>query len=313
MKHSQIEVGDVELHVVEFGAGKPVLFCHGFPDVWIGWRRQMEAVAAAGYRAVAVDMRGYGRSTGPDEPNAYTPFHIVADLVGLLDTLQLPSVTIVGHDFGAAMAWYAAMMRPDRFTAVFGISVPYQPLGGPGLFEAMKAAGKADSFYMFRQREPEADQRWADAKTSYPGFLYWSSATPAVEDRWDPFDTAREMYRPAPVSTPPWADPADIDYAVKEFQRTGFHRPLNYYRSLQSFFDLGKAYKGAVIRQPAFFLAGDADGLSKLRPLDEAEFRQVVPGLCGVRVLADVGHWVHREAPEATNTLLLDFLNGLGF
>jgi pimeloyl-ACP methyl ester carboxylesterase len=125
MKHSQIAVGDVELHVVEIGAGKPLLFCHGFPDVWIGWRRQMEAVAAAGYRAIAVDMRGYGRSTGPENPTAYTMFHTVGDMVGLLDALELPTVTIVGHDFGAATVWYAAMMHPDRFTAVFGISVPY--------------------------------------------------------------------------------------------------------------------------------------------------------------------------------------------
>ena len=311
MKHSQVNVGTVELHVVELGAGKPILFCHGFPDVWIGWRIQMEAVAAAGYRAIAVDMRGYGRSTGPDESDEYTPFHVIADLVGLLDALALPTVTIVGHDFGAAMAWYAAMMRPDRFTAVFGISVPYLPLGGPSLFEAMESAGKADSFYMFRQREPEADERWADAATSYPGFLYWSSATPRPADQWNPFDTVREMSRPAPMSMPPWADPADIDYAVEEFQRTGFHRPLNYYRSLQLFFDLGKAYKGVKIQQPAFFLAGGADGMYKLRPVDETELKTIVPGLRGVRVLADVGHWVHREAPGSTNALLLDFLHGL--
>ena len=311
MKHSQVEVGDVELHVVELGAGKPVLFCHGFPDVWIGWRKQMEAIASANYHAIAVDMRGYGRSTGPDDPHAYTPFHIVADLVGLLDALNLTSVTIVGHDFGAAMAWYAGMMRPDRFTAVFGISVPYQPLGGPSLFEAMEAAGKADSFYMFRQCRADADARWADAKTSYPGFLYWSSATPPEDERWDPFDTTREMSRPAPVNSPPWADPTDVALAVGEFQRTGFHRPLNYYRSLQAFFDLGKAYKGVAITQPSFFLTGEADGMGKLSPVDEKKLRQVIPGLRGVSVLEDVGHWVHREAPDATNTLLLDFLNGL--
>ncbi len=311
MNHSQVSVGDVELHVVELGTGEPVLFCHGFPDVWIGWRRQMEAVAAAGYRAIAIDMRGYGGSTGPDDPTAYTPFHTVADLVGLLDALSLPTVTLVGHDFGAATAWYAAMMRPDRFTAVFAISVPYLPLGGPSLFEAMEAAGKADSFYMFKQREPEADQRWSDASTTYPGVLYWSSATPAPEDRWDPFDTEREMYRSAPVSVPPWADPADIAYAVAEFERTGFHRPLNYYRSLQSFFDLGKGYKGVTIRQPAFFLTGEADGVNKIRPVDEAELQQAVPGLRGVRVLPDVGHWAHREAPDVTNELLVTFLRGL--
>ena len=311
MHHSQVDVGDVELHVVELGQGEPVVFCHGFPDVWIGWRKQMEAVAAAGYRAIAIDMRGYGGSTGPEESGAYTPFHTVADLVGLLDALGLPSATVVGHDFGAATAWSAAMMRPDRFTAVFGISVPYLPLGGPSLFEAMEVVGKADSFYMFRQREPEADARWANARITYPGLLYWSSASPAPEDRWDPFETTRAMYRQAPVSFPPWADPADIEYAITEFERTGFHRPLNYYRSLQAFFDLGKAYKGAVISQPAFFLTGDADGVNKIRPVDEAELRRTVPGLRGVRVLPNAGHWVHREVPEATNALLLKFLRGL--
>ncbi len=311
MTHSQIDVGSVELHVVEHGAGKPVLFCHGFPDVWIGWRKQMEAVAAAGYRAIAVDMRGYGESTGPDDPHSYTPFHITADLIGLLDALTLPTVTIVGHDFGAAMAWYAAMMRPDRFTGVFCISVPYLPLGGPGLFEAMEAAGKADSFYMFRQREPEADQRWADAATSYPGFLYWSSATPPPEDRWDPFDNTREMSRPAPVSQPPWADRSDIEYAVTEFQRTGFHRALNYYRSLQPFFDLGKAYKGVRIHQPSFFVTGAADGVNKMRLPDEAELKLAVPGLRGFRVVDSVGHWVHREDPDTLNSLLLGFLRSL--
>jgi pimeloyl-ACP methyl ester carboxylesterase len=311
MNHSQIDVGDVELHVVQLGQGKPVVFCHGFPDVWIGWRKQMEAVAAAGYRAIAIDMRGYGRSSGPEDPGAYTPFHTVADMIGLLDALALPTATIVGHDFGAATAWYSAMMRPGRFTAMFGISVRYLPLGGPSLFAAMEAAGKADSFYMFKQREPEADARWANARTTYPGLLYWSSAAPSPKDRWDPFDTTREMYRPAPVGVPPWADPADFEYAVKEFERTGFHRPLNYYRSLQSFYDLGKAYKGVTIRQPSFFLTGDADGVNKIRPVDEAEMRNMAPGLRGIRVLSNVGHWAHREAPDETKALLLDFLRDL--
>lgn len=311
MKHSQIDVGDVELHVAELGTGKPVLFCHGFPDLWIGWRRQMAAVAAAGYRAIAIDMRGYGRSTGPDDPSAYTLFHVVGDLVGLLDALDLPAATLVGHDFGSAAAWYGGMMRPDRFTAVFGISTSYLPLGGPSMFETMEAAGKADSFYMFRQREPEADARWSRARTSYPGFLYWSSATPPAEDRWDPFDGTREMMRPAPVPIPPWADPSDVAYAVAEFERTGFHKPLSYYRALQSLFDLGKAYKGVTIRQPSFFLTGEDDGVNKMRPLDEAELRQNAPGLCGIRVLPDAGHWPHRERPDVTNAILLEFLQSL--
>ena len=311
MKHSQIDVGRAELHVVELGTGRPVLFCHGFPDVWIGWRRQMEAIADAGYRAIAIDMRGYGRSTGPDDPGAYTMFHVVGDLVGLLNALDLPNVTLVGHDFGAAACWHAGLIRPDRFNALFAISVPFFPPGGPSIYEGMEAAGKADGFYMFRQRAPEAPAQWTDAKTCYPAMLYWTSATPAPDDRWDPFDDQRPMYRPAPVSCPPWADPQDMAYAVAEFERTGFKRPLHYYYSLQPFSEMNMGFKGVTINQPSFFLVGEADGVNKMRPVDEAAMYRSIPGLRGVRVLHDVGHWVHREAPDATNQILLNFLNGL--
>jgi pimeloyl-ACP methyl ester carboxylesterase len=307
MKHSQVDVGDVELHVVELGVGRPVLFCHGFPDVWIGWRRQMEAVAAAGYRAIAVDMRGYDRISGAEEPTAYTPIHAIGDMVGLLDALDSAEAAIVGHDFGAATAWFAGLLRADRFKAVFGISVPFLPPGGPSLFEAMEAAGK-HGFYMFRQREPEADLWWADAATSYPGVLHWTSASPPPEDRWDPFDAERDLWLPAPVPCPQWADPADIAYAVAEFERTGFHRPLNSYRSLQLFSDLGKAFEGVTVDQPSFFLGGAADGLAKVRAFDEATLRRDAPGLRGVAILPEVGHWPHREAAAATNELLVNFL-----
>jgi pimeloyl-ACP methyl ester carboxylesterase len=308
MEHKQVRVGNVALHVAELGSGPAVLFCHGFPDLWIGWRRQMEALAEAGYRAIALDMRGYGRSSAPDDPLAYTPLHAIGDLVGLMDVLGLPSAAIVGHDFGAAVAWYAALLRPDRFHAVFAISLPFPTPGQPSLFEAMKAAGKEDSFYMFRQREPEAVSRWADAATSYPGFLYWSSGSPPPEERWDPLDTTRDMCRPAPVDCPPWADPGDIAYAVAEFERTGFTGPLSWYRSLQLFSDTTKCLTGMKVERPAAFLWGDVDGVTRIRAIDENKLRADVPGLIDAVCLKGVGHWPHREKPEAVNTLLLQFL-----
>lgn len=308
-RHAQIDVGDVELHAVELGAGAPVLFCHGFPDVWIGWRQQMQAVADAGYRAIAVDMRGYGRSSGPDDPYAYTPIHAVGDLVGLLDALELPGAAVVGHDFGAAAAWYAGLLRPDRFSSVFAISVAITPPGSPSLFDVMTAAGKRD-FYMFHQREPEAERRWSDASSTYPAALYWTSASPWTEDRWDPFDPERPLYRPAPIACPSWADPDDIAYAVGEFQRSGFRRPLHSYRSLPSFAALGRAFAGMTIDQPSFFLMGAADGLNKVREAREAELRRVAPGLRKFVIMPDVGHWPHRESADRTNDLLVAFLNG---
>jgi pimeloyl-ACP methyl ester carboxylesterase len=309
MTQSLIDVGGgITLNVVEAGAGRPVLFCHGFPDVWIGWRRQMQVLAAEGYRAIAVDMRGYGRSSAPEDLAGYTAFHTIGDLIGLLDALELPDVTVVGHDFGAGAAWYACMLRPDRFNAVFAISVPFIPPGAPSIFAAMEKAGQRDRFYMFRQREPQAEADWADAAVSYPSFLYWSSAAPPPEERWNPLDPSRAMWRPAPVAVPPWADADDIAYAVAEFQRTGFRHALRYYRSLQSFSDLGRAFKGLTVHRPSFFLTGEADGLNKMRPVDEDKLKRDLPGLREMRVLPEVGHWPHREAPDATSTMLLEFL-----
>ncbi len=310
MKHAQITVGPVALHVVELGEGKPVLLCHGFPDLWRGWRPQMEALAAAGYRAIAPDMRGYGQSSAPDDPTLYTPFHTVGDLIGLLDALELPEVTIVGHDFGASVAWNAALMRPDRFTAVFGVSLPYAPRGDRSVLESMAAAGRT-GFYMFDQLKPEAVDRWADAAVTYPAFLYWSSGAPPPAERWDPFAPLWSSLRQTPVAVPPWADPADIAYAIQEFGRTGFRGGLSYYRSIQPWFDLAAPFKGALIRQPSFFLVGEVDGLQLVRKATEEGLRDVLPGLRGYLEIPGVGHWPNREAPEVFNTALLRFLRAL--
>ena len=306
MRHSQVNVGPVELHVVELGSGKPVLFCHGFPDLWIGWRRQMEAIAARGYRAIAVDMRGYGRSSAVDDPYGYTAFHTVGDLVKLLDVLAIPTVTVVGHDFGATIAWFATMMRPDIFKAVYGVSVPYLQPTDTNMVEQMRNAGQ--HFYMFDMMKPEAAQQWSDASITIPGFMYWSSGTPAAPDRWNPFDAERAMYRKAPVDVPPWADPMDVDYVVREFNRTGFVPALNYYRSIEPFFDLARPFRAALIHQPAFFAYGEVDGVAKMRKPDENELRSIVPGLRGFLALPNVGHWPQQEASEQISESLLQFL-----
>lgn len=307
MKHSHIAANGINLHAVELGNGPTVLFCHGFPDTWRGWRRQMQAVADAGYRALALDMRGYGESEAPADAALYTPFHTVGDLVGLLDALGVRTVTVVGHDFGASVAWNAAMMRPDRFTAVFGMSVPFQSPGGKSFLQQLREAGR-DEFYMFRQMRPEADGEWADAATTIPGMLYWSSGSAPDDERWDPFDPARGLTRPSPVGVPKWADAGDVAAAVADFQRNGFHGPLNYYRAIQPFFDMAGAFAGATIRQPSFFLMGTADGIAKTRTVTEDSLRPSLPGLRGFLALDGVGHWPQLEATSAVNAALLGFL-----
>jgi pimeloyl-ACP methyl ester carboxylesterase len=306
-----IATNGISLHVTEQGAGPVVLFCHGFPDTSYTWRQQMKAVAAAGYRAIAPDMRGYGRSSAPADALLYTPLQTAGDLVGLLDALKIPSAVLVGHDWGATHAWNAAMMRPDRFKAVFCLSVPYVPPGDVSVFEKMRKSGHQADFYMFEQMRPDADKIWADAAVTIPGILYWASASAPADKRWSPLDPSRSLHRAAPGPIPSWAEPDYVSHNVAEFQRTGFHGGLNYYRAAEPYFDLSSAYKGAKISQPSFFIWGKADGLKELYPLTIDQMRAGLPGLIGGLELDDVGHWVQHEASAEVSRQLVKFLSAI--
>lgn len=296
---------DISLSVADVGSGPAVLFCHGFPAIGSSWRRQMEAVAAAGYRAIALDMRGYGGSDAPHEASAYMPFHTVGDLVAILDHFAIPDCTVVGHDFGASVAWNAAMMRPDRFSAVFGMSVAFQPLGGPSFLDRLRTAGR-DDFYMFSQMEPEADAAWANAAVTIPANYYRMSGEAPATERGQVFDIA-SMMRPSTVS-PSSIGAAYIAEAVAAFSKNGFHGPLNYYRALDEFLSIASApYAGATVGQPAWFLTGSEDALRSFHP-DKATMRESVTDLRGYTVLEGIGHWPQLESPADVNQCLLSFL-----
>src|ERR1700676_814565 len=129
--HRTVEANGIRIHIAEQGSGPLVLLCHGFPESWYSWRHQLSALSQAGFRAVAPDMRGYGSTDRPAEIERYTLFHLVGDMVGVLDALGEKQAVIVGHDWGAPVAWHAAMFRPDIFSAVAGLSVP-PPFRGRG-------------------------------------------------------------------------------------------------------------------------------------------------------------------------------------
>ena len=307
MHHHHVATNGIALHVFEHGQGPAVLLCHGFPALWSSWRAQMTALAEAGYRALAPDMRGYGESDAPADPEAYTPFHTVGDLIGVLDHFGLPSAAIVGHDFGASVAWNAALMRPDRFRAVFGMSVPFLRPVAPSFLDLMPAANR-DGFYMFRQMRPEADREWAETDASVSRAIYWTSGLAPEGERWDPFDPARGLLRPAPSGLPE-IDQAYLREVADSFARTGFRGPLNYYRAIDPFFRaVSGTFAGAVVRQPSYFLTGALDGLNTVRPTTEADLRADLPGLRGVLTLQGVGHWPQLEAPAAVSAALVEFL-----
>jgi pimeloyl-ACP methyl ester carboxylesterase len=306
-KTSDIQANGITLLVTELGSGPAILFVHGFPDTSYTWRKQMRAVAAAGFRAIAPDMRGCGGSSAPIDPDQYTPFQTVGDLVGLLDALQVEEAVIVGHDWGANVAWNAAMMRPDRFKAVFCLAVPYTPRGKASVLDAMEAAGHGKDFYMFEQISPASDQTWANARVTIPGMLYWASGSAPASEAWNPLDPSRSLHRPAPGPLPGWVDPDYLAHNVAEYQRTGFHGALNYYRAVQPYFDLSAAFTGAKISQPSYFMWGNSDGLIPIYKLTEASMRERAPALKGYVGLDDVGHWVQHEAADRVNRDLVAF------
>jgi len=309
----QVTANGHPFHILECGQGPAVLFCHGFPDTALTWRSQLNAVAAAGYRAIALDMRGFGDSYSPADFHLYTSLHVVGDLVGVLDALQIDRAVVVGHDWGADYAQRACVMRPDRFGALVSVSIPFAPRGERSLWEDLRARG-LDSYYAFDLGRTEADEQLLPARDTILSALYWLSGSPPPGTGWDPIDPELGMLRPSPVLCPEWADPAYVAHTIRTFERTGFHAGLNYYRVVQVTFDLTAAFKGATLRQPSLYIWGTQDGLCRFfhpTPPTDDELRAVQPNLIGQLRLDGVGHWPQHEAADEFNASLLQFLHTL--
>ena len=308
MKSSLVPTNGIHLHITEAGEGPPVLLCHGYPETWRSWRRQIAALAAAGYRAIAPDMRGYGGSSAPEAASAYTQLHIVGDLVGLLDALGLVQVALVGHDWGAITAWNAAVMRPDRFPRIAALSIPYAPRGDIDLVEQLSHGDPA--FYMRRFQRPESDAAMArDVAFALRRAYHTASGTAPDAERWDPFGTPGAG-NVAPETLPPWLDPGDFAHAIEAFTRSGFRGGLNYYRAIPATFELMAPFKDARVRQPSLFIAGTKDAVLDFSQPFVEKLTENAPGLTRSLLIEGAGHWLQQEAPDAVNAALLDFLGG---
>jgi pimeloyl-ACP methyl ester carboxylesterase len=272
-------------------------------------------LAAAGFRAAAPDMRGYGGTDAPPDPAQYTRLHQVGDLVALVHSLGEQQAVVVGHDWGAPAAWHAALLRPDIFRAVAGLSVPYSPPGPVDLLTMLEGHG-ITSFYMQYFQTPgvaEAELE-ADVAASLRRITYSLSG--------DGKGGVATVLKPGtgflhntedPVALPAWVDANDLAYAVGEFKRTGFRGAMNGYRALRFGPELFAPWRGAAIRQPSLFIAGDRDDVMKFpgSAAAVARFDRSLPGLRGSHVLPGAGHWVQRERAVEVNALLIEFLRGL--
>jgi pimeloyl-ACP methyl ester carboxylesterase len=314
--HRFIDTNGIRMHIAEAGTGPLVVLCHGFPESWYSWRHQLGALAAAGFRAVAPDMRGYGHTARPDEIDQYTLLHLVGDMVGLLDALGASTAVITGHDWGGPVAWHAALLRPDRFRAVIGLSVPYRPRGQVRPTTVMPQTDDAVFYQLHFQTPGVAEAELAhDVRASIRGLLIRVSGdapagTPAFSMVPRVGGLRALSHAPLPPSLPAWLTEADVDYYTGEFSRTGFRGGLNWYRNIDRNWELLAPFAGAKVTVPALYVVGDRDLVLSFPGAKElvANLTTFVPHLRQTIILPSCGHWTQQERPEAINTAMIDFL-----
>ncbi|MFJ9035775.1 alpha/beta fold hydrolase [Streptomyces sp. NPDC102406] len=305
-------------HLVEQGSGPLVLLLHGFPESWYSWRRQLPALAAAGYRAVAVDVRGYGRSSRPAGIEAYRMTELVADNAAVVRALGEESAVVVGHDWGANIAAASALLRPDVFRAVGLLSVPYAPRGGPRPTEVFAGmAGGPEEFYVSYFQEPgraEAEIE-PDVRGWLAGFYAALSAdTMPGPDAPDPHFVTRggRLRDRFPAGRlPGWLTESELDLYAAEFERTGFGGALARYRNMDRDWADLEPYDGAPVTQPSLFIGGALDASTTWLADAVAAYPKTLPGLVASHVLDGAGHWLQQERPDEVNRLLLEWLTAL--
>jgi pimeloyl-ACP methyl ester carboxylesterase len=341
-EHLQVEANGIRIHAVAQGEGPAVLFCHGFPGLWYSWRHQLPVVAEAGFRAIAVDMRGYGRTDRPLRATEYGNQTIVADLTGVLDALGEERAVFVGHDFGAQAAWAAALHAPERVRGVVSVAVPY----GVGFARSKKkSVGSERTPKEARPRGPKPSETYAAiAKSHFVHLHYFQAVGPAeAELGSNPrlflkriywalsargslldfknfpaegtgyLDVLADPKEPLPW---PWLSEEDLDYLVNEYMRTGpdtaFIGGLNSYRAMDVNWEQDPDYGRAKIEHPALFLCGEKDPvLQIITPKTLETMPTRVPNLQGTHLIPNAGHFAQQEQPNPLNKALLTVLKTL--
>lgn len=296
-----------------------VLLIHGFPELAISWRAQLKALGEAGYRAVAPDMRGYGGTDKPTETADYSILNLVGDMVDLVRALGRDCCVVVGHDWGAPVAWHCALMRPDLFTAVAGLSVPFQPRRPkgpptPAMTAIARRAGLGE-LYMVQFQDPEHHRIFeADVATGLrKGFYSYDGATPTERQSTGFIAPGHDFLSEVPddATQPPWMSEAHFAEYVAAFSAGGFKGPLDWYRNLDRNWALTAFLQDAKIRQPSMFMVGERDPVRHYAGQHEAGLKDWLTDLRGQTVVPGAGHWIQQERPDVVNAALIAFLASL--
>ncbi|KAF5195682.1 Epoxide hydrolase a [Thalictrum thalictroides] len=299
------------MHIAEKGEGPVVLFLHGFPELWYSWRHQIVGLAAHGYRAIAPDLRGYGDTDAPPSIHSYSVFHIVGDLIALIDTLAVDQVFLVGHDWGAAIAWNLCLFRPDRVKALVNLSVTYRPRNPTRKpIESLKAL-LGDDYYICRFQEPgvaEAEFASLGTATMIKKLLTFRQPGALIV----PKETGFAGLSPSYNTLPSWLSEEDINYYASKFEQKGFTGGLNYYRALDLNWELTAPWTGVQVKVPVKFIVGDQD-LTYTTPgvkdyIHGGGFKRDVPYLEEIVVMEGVGHFINQEKADEVTAHIYEFI-----
>jgi pimeloyl-ACP methyl ester carboxylesterase len=291
----RVPINGIELAVAEHGAadGPVVILLHGFPELGYSWRHQVQPLAAAGYHLLVPDLRGFGDSDAPEAIEEYAIDVLARDVLGLLDHAGASQGTVIGHDWGADVAWKTAWLHPGRIRAVGGLSVPFAPRAPAPPLGIMRAH-LGEDFYMVWFQEPGVAEAALerDVRRTLAASKVWDAA-------W-----ARDL--DDPPRTPVFLTEDELQVYVDAYQRTGFRGGLNYYRNLDRNWERTASVAERRITQPALFLTGERDPVRRFMPA--AAMDGWVTDLRVNEVIPVAGHWLQQHAPDAVNERLLEWL-----
>ncbi|MBI1250291.1 MAG: alpha/beta fold hydrolase [Alphaproteobacteria bacterium] len=316
-----IDAGRARLRAAVKGQGPLVIMVHGFPESWYSWRHQIDPIAAAGFTACAIDVRGYGGSQKFPEVADYAMEHMVADILSVGQALSPDrKFIIVGHDWGAPMVWTTAMLHPERIAAVAALSVIHAGVREKSFDDTIKEVFDDRNIFFYQSYFRDVGRAEAAFEADPRDFLrkfYYGICGDAPDGTWPLHKTSQDalldgMVDPDPF--PAWMSPADLDYYVQEFAGSGFFGPLSRYRNHTRDWRFLQPHKHKRIEQPAFFIAGDRDpAFNFFGMLDDpvAAMRPHAPNLEGAVVLKGCGHWTQQERPKEVNAALVPWLQNL--
>ena len=310
-----IQTNGVTLRTLDAGSGPAVLLAHGFPELAYSWRHQIQPLAAAGYRVIVPDQRGYGGSSRPETITDYDITHLTDDLAGILDALGETDAVIVGHDWGSFVASHFAQLKPSYTKALVNMSVPHMPRGPVSVVAGLKMAIPEDQFFyiLYFQDVGPADEELArDPRRTMTRLLCGTSTDAAA--RVQNFDNKKDERgfvdrMPAePDVLPDWITQAEVDHYVEEFTRTGFTGGINWYRNFHRNWEVTPQLDGVKVEVPSYFIAGKQDPVIAM---GTTAGHHVLSDHRGDLLIDGAGHWVQQEKPDEVNAGLIGFIDSV--